>query len=244
MKRTATVWALGSALLGGAALHLYLARYELEVAGGVPTPVVMATRDIALGDVITRSAIDVRELPERYIEERHVLLSDLERILGTRATAAVGSGSTLLWSDLDVSQEGRTLSGLVRTGMRAFTLPEREVSFDGLLRPGDRVDVLFTPSGGLSGTVTLLQSALVLTVGNDLGEDGVGRPRTAGQAGHVTLSVRSEQAQLLANSEARGTLRLALRNPQDLVLAESAAPGASPESAPSSKAERAQRGQP
>ena len=27
---------------------------------------------VALGDVITRAMLDVRELPERYVEERHI----------------------------------------------------------------------------------------------------------------------------------------------------------------------------
>jgi pilus assembly protein CpaB len=176
--------------------------------------------------VITRAALDLRELPERYVEERHIQFDDLERVLGARATAALTSGSALLWSDLDVSQEGRTLSGLVRSGMRAFTLPERDVSFDGLLRPGDRVDVLFTPSAPMSATTTLLQSALVLTVGSDLGEEAPSDERRVGQVGRVTLSVTMQQAQLLAHSEQGGALRLALRNPQDLAVAEGSAPPA------------------
>jgi Flp pilus assembly protein CpaB len=40
----------------------------------------------------------------------------------------------------------------------------------------------------------------------------------------VTLSVDLAQAQLLAASEGRGALRLALRNPQDLALVEPPAP--------------------
>lgn len=227
MNRKAMLAALACAVLGASSLHLYLTRYEQEVAGGEPKAVVVATRDIALGDVITRAALDVRELPERYIEERHIQLDDLERVLGARATAAVASGASLLWSDLDVAQESRTLSGLVRTSMRAFTLPERDVSFDGLLRPGDRVDVLFTPAESMSATSTLLQNALVLTVGRDLGREDSDEDRAATDgSGRVTLSVTMEQAQRLAHSERRGNLRLALRNPQDLVVAEGSASGA------------------
>jgi pilus assembly protein CpaB len=222
MKSKATVLALAAALIGAGSLHLFLTRYELELAGGMPKSVVVATRDLALGEVISRAALDFRDLPERYVEERHIDARDLERVLGTRVTAAVASGSSLLWSDLDASQEGRTLSGLVRAGMRAFTLPARDVSFDGLLRPGDRVDVLFTRPE--SGTLTLLQNVLALTVGSDLGDDAESSVQRAGAAGRVTLSVSLEQAQLLAHSEGRGALRLALRNPQDLVLVDAPAP--------------------
>jgi pilus assembly protein CpaB len=215
MKRKATLVALACAVVGAGCLHIYLTRYELEIAGGAPSAVLVATRDLALGEVLTRAALDFRELPERYIEERHIVAVDLERVLGTRVTGVVGAGAALLWTDLDVSQEGRTLSGLVQTGMRAFALPERDVSFDGLLRPGDRADVLFTRPG--ADTVTLLQNLLVLTVGTDLGAEIDPSTRRVGQAGRVTLSVSIEQAQRLAQCEGRGALRLALRNPQDLV---------------------------
>lgn len=233
MKSTPTVTALAAALLGAGALHVYLTRYELEVAGGEPKPVVIATRDIGLGEVITRASLDLRELPERYLEERHIEEVDLERIVGTRATTAIASGASLLWTDLDVSPAGRTLSGLVRGGMRAFTLPQSDVSFDGLLRPGDRVDVLFTPAEPSARTTTLIENAIVLTVGGDLGDGQEDGERPDG--GRVTLSVRVEQAQLLAHSEQRGALHLALRNPQDLVVAEGAE---------ASEASRSSRGAP
>jgi pilus assembly protein CpaB len=214
---------LGCTLLGASGLHLYLARYEREVGGGEPKGVVVATRDIALGDVITRAALDTRELPERYVEERHIAFEDLAHVLGARATSAVSSGAALLWSDLDVAQDQGTLAALVRTGMRAFTLPERDVTFDGLLRPGDRVDVLFTPAEGSEPTSTLLQSALVLTVGRDLGRAGGAAASLAERAARVTLSVSPVQAQRLASAERRGSLRLALRNPQDFVISPSTA---------------------
>ena len=139
--KTATVTAVLAALLGAGCLHLCLGRHEAELAGGAARTLLVVTRDLALGEVISRAALDFRDLPERYVEERHIEARDLERVLGTRAATAVTSGSSLLWSDLDDLQERHTLSSLVRAGKRAFMLPEREVSFDGLLRPGDRVDV-------------------------------------------------------------------------------------------------------
>lgn len=221
MKNKPLLIGIASAALGGLALHVYLARFELEAAGGAPRQVVTVTQDLTLGETITRSAVSLRALPEQYVEERHILAEQLERVIGTRVTSQVASGSTLLWSDLDIMQSSRTLSGLVRAGMRAFTLPDRQVDFDGLLRPGDRVDLLFTASGDSSETRTLLQNVLVLTVGSDLGQDD---EHETSRRGSVTLSVSIEQAQLIAHSVGRGAMRLALRNPQDLVLADGVAP--------------------
>jgi pilus assembly protein CpaB len=220
MKNKPLLIGIAAAILGGLALHVYLARFELEAAGGAPRQVVTVTQDLTLGETITRSAVSLRALPEQYVEERHILADQLERVVGTRVTSQVASGSTLLWSDLDIMQSSRTLSGLVRAGMRAFTLPDRQVDFDGLLRPGDRVDLLFTATGDTSETRTLLQNVLVLTVGSNLGQDEEHEARR----GSVTLSVSIEQAQLIAHSVGRGTMRLALRNPQDLVLADGIAP--------------------
>lgn len=225
MDKKQTLIAVGAALAGALSLHIYLDRYELEVAGGRPQQVVMVTRDLALGETITEGAITLRKLPEQYVEERHVLANQLERVIGTRVTSQVASGATLLWSDLDVMQSSRTLSGLIRAGMRAFTLPGGDVDFDGLLRPGDRVDVLFTKEQNGSETRTLLQNILVLTVGSDLGHTDSNEVSTHFRSGGgVTLSLSVEQAQLLAHTQGKGTLRLALRNPQDMVLAEGVEP--------------------
>lgn len=217
--RSALWMSLGCAVLGASALHFYLARYERDV-GGAPKSVLVVTRDLALGDVITHGALDVRELPERYVEERHISFEDLERVLGARVTSALASGTALLWSDLDVAHETRTLAGLVRDGMRAFPLPDRDVTFDGLLRPGDRVDVLFTPEAESEQASALLENVLVLTVGRDLGRPQERAADALEHAGRVTLSVTLAQAQRLAAREGHGSLRLALRNPQDLTVSD------------------------
>lgn len=220
--------ALGVALLVAFVLQPQLLGLARDLAQGSSRSVVVLTRDLALGEPITRAALDYRDLPERYLEERHIEAHDLERVLGARAAAQVPTGSALLWSDLDLAAEGRTLAGLVRAGKRAFTLPPGDLGFTGLLRPGDRVDVLFTHVDG--STATLLQNVLVLTVGSDLGgaaESAHTRVRAemlppdaqpARASDRVTLSVDLAQAQRLAASEGRGALRLALRNPLDLAL--------------------------
>lgn len=229
--------ALGVALLAALVLLPQLTRRARRLTEGTSRSVVVLTRDLALGESISRAALDFRDLPERYLEERHIEAHDLEQVLGARAAAAVPTGSVLLWSDLDLAAEGRTLAGLVRAGKRAFMLPSGDLGFTGLLRPGDRVDVLFTPAN--SDTVTLLQNVLVLTAGSDLGvaaegydaharaEDRVGATARRQAPERVTLSVDLEQAQRLAASEGRGALRLALRNPLDLTLVDAPPPTAS-----------------
>ncbi len=227
MTRRAMALAGAFAVTGVAALHFYLQRFELEMAGGDRREVVMAVQDLGLGDVITRAVLDVKELPESYLEERHIAGQDLERVIGARVTSVIQGGGALLWTDLDTMQDGRTLAGLVRVGMRGYALSERDASFDGLLRPGDRVDVMFTPVEASSScsraeppasteTTILLHNVLVLTVGGDLGQES--GPANFERSGRVTLSVTPEQATVLARREGTGRLRLVLRNPQDVAV--------------------------
>jgi pilus assembly protein CpaB len=234
MQRKASLWALAALALSALVLLWSLAPQRL--ASGHTRTIVVATRDLPPSEPLARASLDFRELPESFVEDRHIGAEDVERLIGMHTNTAVAAGSSLLWTDLDATPPARTLAGLVQVGMRALTLPGRELGFDGLLRPGDRVDVLYTPrvpeDGALDDgeTIALLENALVLTVGRDLGM-GVerGEDARAGQEvsrGDVTLSVSPHVALRLAHAEGRGTLRLALRNPQDVALAEVLAGGA------------------
>lgn len=221
------MWTAGAfAGVGALSLHGYLLRFEAEAAGGAPQPIVTLATDLSPGELITQAALTERELPEQYVEERHIPAADRGRVVGLRATTLLRGGNALLWTDLDVMQEGRALSSLVRTGMRAFAIPSAEASFDGLLRPGDRVDVILAPGGDhAQATRTLLQNVLVLTVGGDLGKAAtrsVAGPYEPSSG--VTLSVSPEQAEALAHAEGQGRLRLSLRNPEDLLTQERALP--------------------
>lgn len=219
MERKATLAVAVSFVLGAVAFHLYLTRLESEIAGGAPQEVLIAARDVALGESLTRSLLTIRKVPETYVDERQIRGLDVDRVLGARVTSALGAGGVLLWSDLDTMQAGRTLSGLVRVGMRAFSLAAQDVSFDGLLRPGDRVDVVYASGAPGASATALLSNVLVLTVGADLGqqEQEPGAVRTKGR---VTLSVSPEQAAILASREGTGRFRLALRNPEDVVVSD------------------------
>lgn len=212
--------ALVAAVSGFALLQLYLERLRDEIAGGAPVRVLMAATDIPINKPISASMLAVRVLPQAYVDARHVRQSESEKVIGTRLSTAVKANESLLWTDLALTQQRRDLSALVQDGMRALSLGGENSTFDGLLRAGDRVDVLFTasgPSGSGASTITLLQNLLVLAVYGDTGEGGHDVPR-ASSARSVTLSVTAEQAQLLTLSEGMGRTRLVLRAPEDIVL--------------------------
>src|SRR5687768_3302035 len=187
-------------------LLLYMDRFEEEASGGPPVQVLFATRDIPLGTALTREMVAPHSLPQSYVEDRHIPVSDMQRILGVRVSSGVRASESLLWTDLaTTSEQRRDLSALVRPGMRAITIrADVSASFGGLLRAGDRVDVLLTAERETRDHVTipLLQNLLVLASGRDTGgQQRPGEQRAgyaSGSVNQVTLSVTLEQAAVLA----------------------------------------------
>jgi pilus assembly protein CpaB len=223
VTRKAIIAAAICGVAGLVMLLLYMQRFEDEASGGEQVQVLLATRNIPLGAAITRDMLGGHPIPRRYVEDRHIPLSEAERIIGVRVTSGVRGNESILWTDLaTTSDQGRDLSALVRSGMRAITIRgDVSASFGGLLRPGDRVDVLLTAERREQSdhvTIPLLQNVLVLASGRDTG--GPARPgEPRGYAGanvnQVTLSVTLEQASVIALAQEQGRLTLVLRNPDD-----------------------------
>lgn len=238
MNTRALVISLGAAVLGLVLLLLYKKRFEAEASGGLPIPVLVAQQDIPLGTALTEQMLGVRRIPQAYVEDRYIRYSDLRRVLGVRLSMGLRANQAVLWSDLATASDARRdLSSLVSTGMRAITVrADISNSFGGLLRPGDRVDVLGTLSrtGGETDRVTipLLQNVLVLATNRDTGGDAQqqvnGTANTAAvDITQITLSVSMEEAQLIVYAADRGGaggrhtgLQLMLRNPDDIAIIE------------------------
>ena len=127
----------------------------------VPTiPTVVATADVAAGEVVGPDDVDVTQWPAA--SRPPPASSDPATIVGRRAAAAIRSGEPL------TEQRVMGPSLLAATGPNAVAvaLPSDPLAASGLVRPGDRVDVV----GEVSGTVrTLVTAAPVLTVSTETG---------------------------------------------------------------------------
>lgn len=223
MKRTILLATVGAALGTVALGQVYLQRLEDEVSGGPKVAVLVAAQDIPVGAPLSEERLAVRDVPRAYVEGRNVRATDSKKVLGGRVTGGLKAGEVLLWSDLEKFQgPTRVLSGLIQQGSRAVAIDSRTADFQGLLRPGDRVDVMLT-SGGKDdgGTLTLLQNLLVLSVGGTTvrGDDSASNKATY-RGGSVTVSATLEQAQLLTQAQQRGRLTLTLRSSGDIELVE------------------------
>lgn len=241
MNTKALIIAIAAAALGLTLLLFYKKRFETEASGGEPIPVLIAQQDIPLGTALTEGMLGVRRIPQAYLEDRFIRYSDLRRVLGVRVSMGLRANQTVMWTDLATASDARRdLSSLIATGMRAITVrADVSNSFGGLLRPGDRVDVLATLSrtGQENDRVTipLIQNVLVLATNRDTGGEAQrdtvnGTTNTSGNPGEVsqiTLSVSMEEAALLMYAADRGGgggrhlgLALVLRNPEDIAIIE------------------------
>ncbi len=228
MNRTALVAAVAVALVGVLLFGLYMKRFEEEATGGAPVSILMVTQDVDMDTALTQPMLAVREVPRAYVESRHIKAADLSRILGVRVSTGLRANQSVMWSDLSTANESRReLSTLLREGMRAMTVSvEGRSAFGGLLRAGDRVDVLLSairPNSTTRVTLPLLQNILVLAVGADTGGPDAAEKaiRRGGSRGReVSLAVTIEQAALLTHAQDTGALQLILRNPDDVEIRE------------------------
>lgn len=223
MNLKATLASLVAAAAGVALLYVYMQRFEQETSGGTRVAVLTAAEDIPLGTVLSQDMLGQRMLPQAYLEQRHIRAKDAEQVIGAPVSMTVKAGESLLWSDLATMQaDRRELASLVQHGMRALTVTASGESV--LIRPGDRVDVLFTGGDQLTvdtvppSTVTLLQNVLVLAVAGDTGGPREVKKRGARRSSGVTLSLTPEQAQLVAYARSNGRLELVVRNPEDILV--------------------------
>ncbi|UJR85295.1 Flp pilus assembly protein CpaB [Sandaracinus amylolyticus] len=234
MNRTLLMLSAALLVMGVLVFWMYQDQFRAEEAGGQTIEVVAAAIDIELGQPVRAEWLTTKEVPQSYLEERHIPADGMRDLIGLPLAQAVHAGEAVLRTDLSaMSDARRTLSGTIPSGQRAVTIMARPTStFGGLLRPGDRVDVLLTVgSRELPDTwrqVVVLENILVLAVGQEFEvRDAVEAPTTGGSRGdtrdvrfgratNITLQVTVEQGALLTIARQRGGLSLLLRNPNDI----------------------------
>jgi pilus assembly protein CpaB len=232
-SRTALLVAAALGVVGAGLLLLYLHRFEEEISGGRRVALLTLLKPVARGELVTADALTVSEVPIAYVEQRAIRETDRAKVVGVRTSHALAPQDTLMWTDLALSSDNRDLSSLVAPGKRAVTIRANETGSDAdsLVRPGDYVDVLVTlagesPTAGASAAVVLLQRVLVLAVGTETQPQAmvdVKDTRGAPRERQLTLSMKIEEAQLLALARARGKLSVALRGPNDSKVTEGVA---------------------
>lgn len=212
MQKKANLIALAAFFAGLAAFQMYAKRLQAEARGGGPESVLIARKDLAPGTMLSEDNLGVVAIPADYLDPRRVRADEKQNLLGVALDERVQAGEGLVWSDLADGAAHKHLASLVSPGRRAYSLESSANPLGRLLRVADHVDVILEESGK---TKTLLQRVLVLAVGGQTERSDEVLGSTSARASGVTLSVTAEEANQLLAAEARGNLRLVLRNPED-----------------------------
>ncbi len=198
-------------------------RREIVPTSVVPhrsvTPIVVSRRLIPRGRTIAAEDVELKEWPTEMVTKE--MVENLESVVDQAVQFTLFEGEPVLASKISLKPILDMASHL-SPGMRAFTIhiPTVGSGVAGFILPGNRVDVLLTVVDNLSQkenramTVTLLQGVELLAVDQQT-EAPPSNKMDPTQMHSVTLAVTAIQAAKLALAGSRGTLNLALRNPND-----------------------------
>jgi pilus assembly protein CpaB len=178
-----------------------------------PVDVVVASVPIPAGSAFSEENLARKAVPGSGTSRRNVPPGDFELLLGARAKTDIAAGEPVLWTDVEEPFEVERFSQTIPLGRRAVTLDvDSASSFAGLLRPGDRVDLLCEGESEGGGR-TWIRNIPVVAV--DRNYHGAPPSEEDSAAATVTLSVSPAEGIRLATAARHGRIRWFLRNPDD-----------------------------
>lgn len=209
----------GAAYLGNRALERRMHELDEQARQGHETiPVVVAKRDLARGDAIGPEHFAVRAVPKEFLHGDAVRPAQFSEMERQRLAVSLKRGDVLL----PVHSEGngsQVFSATLNKGRRALTFEVDAVnSISGMLRPGDRVDLIYSAraqeSSSTEVTRPLLSNVEVLATDQVLSrrDEETGRERSFTT---ITLELTPLDAQRVIVAKQSGRLTALLRHPED-----------------------------
>ena len=187
---------------------------QVEVSEAVP--IAVALMDLPWGTQLTSKDIKQARFLKESLPPGH--FKDPSELEGRVLLFPVKADEPLIESRLaPTSVETGGVSAVVKPGKRAVAVKgDKVIGLSGLIRPGNRVDVLVTltdPRNKSEVTKLVLQDVPVLATGEELSENGEGE---ASPVDVYTLEVTPPEAEKLSLAAAEGRLQFALRNATDM----------------------------
>ncbi|MDG9924867.1 MULTISPECIES: Flp pilus assembly protein CpaB [unclassified Pseudomonas] len=231
-------------VLAGGAAWMYLKSKEAQYREAYKPPVerkvtlIVPRQDMGKAEVIRKEKVAALDVPAQFVPSGAVLAQDWKKLDGRMVEAPLQKGKPITWSAVEGSSVSR-FSENVELGKRGKTVKISKInSFDGLLRPGDHVDLLGTFSATDIGLqkqpnyaddviMTVLENVVVLAAGR---EDASGRKyetffdRNSADGFNmnfstVTLQLTPQQVARVELAEKSGELVAVLRHPKDTSFA-------------------------
>lgn len=214
MNNKTILFVLLSLIFGVAAVFLaqsWLKSTTEAVSPQASTNVITMATLVPLGTILERKHLILTPMPKTVIPE--TAIKTFEGAEGMVVKQNLYAGEVLRSERLTVKGEGSTLASLISPQMRAVTIRVNDVvGVAGFLLPGNRVDVLnLFKRGGRLQTDVVLANVKILAIDQRSSNDE-NKPKLVRA---VTLELNLEQAEVLMIAKGRGSLQLALRNPND-----------------------------
>lgn len=209
-------------LLAAGSAYWFLSTTASKMFSKDSVSVVTAAVDIPRNTVVKEEMLSKTQISKTYAQAGAI--KEAEEAVGKVTNAKIFRGQQVLTKAL--TGPGDKDAGLALTipkGKRAVTVAVNEVSgLNGLLMPGDRVDVAATldfkgtdGGGEINQTSIILQNVQVLAVGKALDADAQTWAEKQDTETTATLAVTPKEAQPLIMASEKGTIRLLLRYPAD-----------------------------
>ncbi|MDP1798976.1 MAG: Flp pilus assembly protein CpaB [Planctomycetaceae bacterium] len=211
------------AVAAGCGLVAMVAAQQLMAGRGPATPtkrVLVARADVLVGVALTKDLVGFKDLPVDAVPEGAVENEEqfAERSLKTRSYA----GQVILQAQLGEKGVFGT-SAEIPKGMRLASVPVTSTMIhSGIMKPGDRVDVVLTYSmsrpgvGSQSFTKTILEYIQVFAMGDlKMGVEANDGKGTSKEVKNVSLLLTPLQAEIMALAQNKGTVNLTLRSIED-----------------------------
>lgn len=206
----------GCGLVAMLGVKQYLANKDGENEVPMATALVAAA-EIEFGSPLTEMNTRLIRVPAATCPEDAIV--DMEQVKDKALKISRSPGDMIRLSQLAEGQ-GKTVR--IPDGMKVATIPvDATTNHSGILRPGNRIDLLLTYSTLLEGSrdriekvVPILQHIEVFAVENQVfGADGDGGENT--KARNISLLVTNEQAMKLTLARRKGDLSTMLRSNSD-----------------------------
>lgn len=170
----------------------------------------MAITDISPGTVLTDRHLGMGKVRVDSLT-REMLLTN--RVIVGRVTRTPLKAAEPIKAN-QLYQPGELPKLEVADGMRAVTVPVGDGAsmVDGMIKPGDHVDILFTASGGSGATDATFQGGLTMRLFEGVKILAINRNFTQGTVdrtnNHVTLEMTQPQANIIVLAQEKGKLTL------------------------------------
>ena len=213
MKSKRAIIMLALSVLLGIAAVLLAARWMGQQASGDSTTVLVATRDLALGQAITAPMLQAIAWPTGALPAG--AFNDPKKIEGRVVRSSIFKGEPVLAPKLAPEGTKAGLDSIIKEGSRAITVKVNEVvGVAGFLAPGSYVDLLVNIKDDSDNPMSrlVLERIMVLAIAQEAQRPDESKPKVVNA---VTLEVTPEQAEKIDLARNIGTLSLILRNQVD-----------------------------